>query len=164
MADQLRQQPVIELPRLQYFNRIVTQMQSIQLCVWVIFSFCQSHQVIGGYPIKLCQRRDAERADVLEIVRLIFAEGGAGNACCLGKLFQCQVALCPQIFKPLRDRQFDIHIRAPSRSASHYSTDFYKRGNFRFSHPFSNLLDIREQARFFVKLYLSGGNSTLKIT
>ena len=164
MADQLRQQSVVELPVSQYFNRIITQMQGFQLCVWVIFCFRQSHQVIGGYPVELCQRRDAEWADVLEIVRLIFAEGCTGNPRRLGKLFQCQTALYPQIFEPLWDRQFDIHIRAPFRSASHYSIDFYKRGNFRFSHPFSNLLDIREQTRFFVKLYLSGDDSTLKIT
>ena len=88
MADQLRQQPVVKLSILQHLNRIITQMQGFQLCVWVIFCFRQSHQVIGGYPIELCQRRDAERADVLEIVRLIFAEGSTGNPRRFEKLFQ----------------------------------------------------------------------------
>jgi hypothetical protein len=59
-------------------------------------------------------------------------------------------------------QDYNVHLCAPSHSASYYSTDFYKRGNFRFSHPFSNLLDMREQSRFFVKLYLSRDNSTLK--
>ena len=37
VADQLRQQSVIELARSQYFDCIITQMQSVQLCVWVVF-------------------------------------------------------------------------------------------------------------------------------
>ena len=40
MANQFRQQPVVELTRSQYFDCIITQMQSVQLCVWVIFLFC----------------------------------------------------------------------------------------------------------------------------
>ena len=37
VADQLRQQPVVEFARSQYFDCIITQMQSVQFCVWVIF-------------------------------------------------------------------------------------------------------------------------------
>jgi len=40
VADQLRQQPVVKFARSQYFDCIITQMQSVQLCAWVIFSFC----------------------------------------------------------------------------------------------------------------------------
>ena len=37
VTDQLRQQPVVEFARFQYIDCIITQMQSVQLCVWVIF-------------------------------------------------------------------------------------------------------------------------------
>ena len=76
MADQLRQQSVIELARSQYFDCIITQMQSVQLCVWVIFLFCQPQQVIGGHPVELRQLHHAERADVLEIVGFVFSQRG----------------------------------------------------------------------------------------
>ena len=66
MADQLRQQPVVKFARSQYFDCIITQMQSVQFCVWVIFLFCQPQQVIGGHAVELCQLQHAERADVLE--------------------------------------------------------------------------------------------------
>ena len=76
VADQLRQQSVIELARSQYFDCIITQMQSVQLCVWVIFLFCQPQQVIGGHPVELRQLHHAERADVLEIVGFVFSQRG----------------------------------------------------------------------------------------
>ena len=74
MADQLRQQPVVELTRSQYFDCIITQMQSVQFCVWVIFLFCQPQQVIGGHTVELCQRHHAERTDVFEIVGFVFSK------------------------------------------------------------------------------------------
>ena len=70
------QQSVIELARSQYFDCIITQMQSVQLCVWVIFLFCQPQQVIGGHAVELCQLHHAERADVLEIVGFVFSQRG----------------------------------------------------------------------------------------
>ena len=76
MADQLRQQPVIELARFQHFDCIITQVQSVQLCVWVIFLFCQPQQVIGGHAVELCQLHHTERADVLEIVGFVFSQRG----------------------------------------------------------------------------------------
>ena len=76
MADQLRQQPVVEFARSQYFACIITQMQSVQLCVWVIFLFCQPKQVIGGHAVELCQLYHAERTDVLEIVSFVFSQRG----------------------------------------------------------------------------------------
>jgi hypothetical protein len=51
-------------------------MQSVQLCVWVIFLFCQPQQVIGGHAVELCQLHHAERADVLEIVGFVFSQRG----------------------------------------------------------------------------------------
>ena len=74
VADQLRQQSVVELARSQYFDCIITQMQSVQLCVWVIFLFCQPQQVIGGHTVELCQRHHAERTDVFEIVGFVFSQ------------------------------------------------------------------------------------------
>ena len=76
MADQLRQQPVIELARFQHFDCIITQVQSVQLCVWAIFLFCQPQQVIGGHAVELCQLHHTERADVLEIVGFVFSQRG----------------------------------------------------------------------------------------
>ena len=76
VADQLRQQPVVEFARSQHFDCIITQMQSVQLCVWVIFLFCQPQQVIGGHAVELCQLHHAERADVLEIVGFVFSQRG----------------------------------------------------------------------------------------
>ena len=52
MGGHLTQQPVVDLPAAQQCNHIITQMQSLKLCVWVIFLFRQSQQIIGGHPIK----------------------------------------------------------------------------------------------------------------
>ena len=76
MADQLRQQPVVEFSRFQDFDCIITQMQSVQFCVWVIFLFCQPQQVIGGHAVELRQLHHAERADILEIVGFVFSQRG----------------------------------------------------------------------------------------
>lgn len=65
-------------------------MQSVHLCVWVIFRFCHTQQIVRGHAVELRQRDNAEWADVLEIVCLIFAEGGLGKPGLLRKLFQRQ--------------------------------------------------------------------------
>ena len=39
VADQLRQQPVVKFARSQYFDCIITQMQSVQLCVRTVMQF-----------------------------------------------------------------------------------------------------------------------------
>ena len=67
-------------------------MQSVQFCVWVIFCFCHAQQIVCGHAVELCQRDDAERADVFEIVCLIFAEGGLGKPSLLRELFQRQAS------------------------------------------------------------------------
>ena len=38
-------------------------MQSIQLCVRVIFCFCHAQQIVRGHAVELCQRDNAERAE-----------------------------------------------------------------------------------------------------
>ena len=38
VADQLRQQPVVELARFQYINRSITQMQLMQSCVCLLYT------------------------------------------------------------------------------------------------------------------------------
>ena len=68
VADQLRQQPVVELARFQYINRSITQMQLMQSCVWVIFCFRPSHQIVAGNTVIVRQQQNAVRADVLAII------------------------------------------------------------------------------------------------
>lgn len=43
-------------------------MQIVQVCVWVIFCFRQSQQIVRGHTIVFRQRDDAEGADVLEVI------------------------------------------------------------------------------------------------
>ena len=76
VADQLRQQPVVELARFQYINRSITQMQLMQSCVWVIFCFRPPHQIVAGNTVIVSQHQNAIRADVLAVIRFIFAECG----------------------------------------------------------------------------------------
>ena len=83
MADQLRQQPVVELPGLSILSIASSpKCRAFQLCVWVIFCFCQTPSGNRRIPHRTLQApRIAEGADVLcKFVRLIFAEGGTGNA------------------------------------------------------------------------------------
>ena len=76
------------LSSFQNINRIITQMQSIEFCVWVFFLFCHAQQIIRGYPIELCQRHNAKGANALKIVVFIFAQCQFGKTGLLRKLFQ----------------------------------------------------------------------------
>ena len=122
-------------------------MQSIQLCVWVIFCFCHAQQIVRGHAVELRQRDDAERADVFEIVCLIFAEGGLGKPGLLRKLFQRQAPFHSQILQSLLYGEFYLHGAPLLLSVS-------KRGNLPCFALFSDLLDMRERAHFFAKLFL----------
>ena len=85
-------------------------MQGLKLCVWVIFIFRQSHQVVGGHPVKLCQGCNGKGADVLIVLVLIFAQCGLGKAGLFGQLLQSEVLVYyPQVFQAFCDSQFDIH-------------------------------------------------------
>ena len=94
MADQLRQQPVVELARFQYINRSITQMQLMQSCVWVIFCFRPSHQIVAGNTVIVSQQQNAVRADVLAVIRFIFAKCGFRDTHLGGKLLQRQLLCC----------------------------------------------------------------------
>ena len=122
-------------------------MQSVQLCVRVIFCFRHAQQIVRGHAIELRQRDNTERADVFEIVCLIFAEGGLGKPGLLRKLFQRQAPFHSQILQSLLYGEFYLHGAPLLLSVS-------KRGNLPCFALFSDLLDIRERAHFFVKLYL----------
>ena len=65
-----------------------SQMQSVQFCVRVTFCFCHTRQIVRGHTVELRRRDNAEWADVLEIICLIFAESGLGKPGLLCKLFQ----------------------------------------------------------------------------
>ena len=122
-------------------------MQSVQLCVRVIFCFCHTQQIVRGHAVELCQCDNAERADVLEIVCLIFTEGGLGKPGLLCKLFQCQAPFHSQILQPFLYGEFHLHGVSLLLSVS-------KRGNPPCFALFSYLLDIRERVYFFAKLFL----------
>ena len=59
-----------------YINRSITQMQLMQSCVWVIFCFRPPHQIVAGNTVIVSQHQNAIRADVLAVIRFIFAECG----------------------------------------------------------------------------------------
>ena len=80
VQSQFRQQPVVELSAFQQFNHIITQMQIVQVCVWVIFCFRQPQQIVRGYTVEFRQGDNAEWADILEIIGFIFTQCGFGNA------------------------------------------------------------------------------------
>ena len=109
VQSQLRQQPVVELSAFQKINYVITQMQIMQVCVWVIFCFRQPQQIVRGHAVEFRQRDDAEWADVLEIIGLILAQGGFGNTGFLRKLLQSQVPFHPQILQFLLYSQFGVH-------------------------------------------------------
>ena len=109
VQSQLRQQPVVELSTFQQFNHIITQMQIVQVCIWVIFCFRQPQQIVRGHAIEFCQSDDAEWADVLEIIGFVFSQSGFGNAGFFRKLLQSQVPLHPQILQFLLYCQFCVH-------------------------------------------------------
>ena len=60
----------------EYINRSITQMQLMQSCVWVIFCFRPPHQIVAGNTVIVSQHQNAIRADVLAVIRFIFAECG----------------------------------------------------------------------------------------
>ena len=55
-------------------------MQVKDLCIRVIFLFCQSQQVVGGYTIESGKDSDIKRADVLIIVCFIVSKRGPGQS------------------------------------------------------------------------------------
>ena len=136
MGGNLTQQTVVDRSTFQQRYHLITQMQFVKFCVWVIFLFCQTHEVIGRHAIKFCQRHNAERADVLKVLRLILAQRGLGQSGLPGKLFQSQAALHPQILEPFRNRELCIHFRPSIHSIisvifSIIARPVHKRGKFR---------------------------------
>ena len=73
-----------------YINRSITQMQLMQSCVWVIFCFRPPHQIIAGNTVIVSQQQNAVRADVLAVIRFIFAKRGFRDAHLNSKLLQGQ--------------------------------------------------------------------------
>ncbi len=53
MRGDLTQQAVIDPPACHQLHHIITQVQTGQVCVWVIFYFRDPQQVIRGHPIEL---------------------------------------------------------------------------------------------------------------
>lgn len=58
VGNNLAKQPIVELVAFQNINHIIAQIQFMQNCVWVIFCFCQSQQIVSGYAIEFCQLRN----------------------------------------------------------------------------------------------------------
>ena len=54
-------------------------MQGLNPCVCGIFVFCQPQQIVCRHAVEPCQSHDGKGAYILEILRLIFAEGGFGR-------------------------------------------------------------------------------------
>ena len=114
-------------------------MQSLKLCVWVIFIFGQPQQIVRGYAIEIRQRRDRKRADILVVIGFIFSQCRFGQTGLLRQLFQRQVALLAQVLKPFRDRQLYLHPKSPpdiAFSIIFIITRFHKRGNIRILSAF----------------------------
>ena len=116
VQSQLRQQPVVELSTFQKINHFITQMQIVQVCVWVIFCFRQSQQIVRGHAVVFCQRDDAERADILEVIGFILTQCGFGNAGFFRKLLQSQMPFHSQILQFFLYCQFCIHKSSPRNS------------------------------------------------
>lgn len=51
MQSHLRSQAAVELSTFQKINHFITQMQIVQVCVWVIFCFRQPQQIVCGHTI-----------------------------------------------------------------------------------------------------------------
>ena len=104
MSRQFTKQAVVDLSAAQKFHHSVTQMQSLKLRVWVIFIFGQSHQIISGHSVKLCQCCNRKWTDVFVVIALIFPQCRLRQAGLLCQLFQRQVLIHnPQVFEPFRD-------------------------------------------------------------
>ena len=103
-------QAVVELSAAQKFHHIVTQMQRLKLCVWVIFIFGQPHQIVGGHAVKLCQRCNRKWADVFVVIALIFPQCRLRQTGLFCQLFQRQVLIHhPQVFEPFLNGEFWLH-------------------------------------------------------
>ena len=104
VGSQFAEKPVVDFAAAQKFHHIITQMQRLKFCVWVIFIFRQSHQIVGGHAVKVRQRCNRKRADVLVVIGFIFSQCGFRQAGLFCQLFQRQVLVHhSQVFEPLRD-------------------------------------------------------------
>ncbi len=52
VGSQFAEKPVVDFAAAQKFHHIITQMQRLKFCVWVIFIFRQPHQIVGGHAVK----------------------------------------------------------------------------------------------------------------
>lgn len=55
-------------------------MQRLKFCVWVIFIFRQPHQIVGGHAVKVRQRCNRKRTDVLVVIGFVFSQRGFRQA------------------------------------------------------------------------------------
>ena len=128
MGSQFAEKPVVDFAAAQKFHHIITQMQRLKFCVWVIFIFRQPHQIVGGHTVKVRQRCNRKRADVLVVIGFVFSQRRFRQAGLLRQLFQRQVLVHhPQVFEPLRDCQLCVHPKPPLSLSffsdyTHYST------------------------------------------
>jgi len=67
-------------------------MQSLKLRVWVIFIFRQTHQVVGGHPVKFRQCCDGKGTDVL-FFPFVIPQRRLRQTGLRFQLFQCQVLI-----------------------------------------------------------------------
>lgn len=128
VGSQFAEKPVVDFAAAQKFHHIITQMQRLKFYVWVIFIFRQPHQIVGGHAVKVSQRCNRKRADVLVVIGFVFSQRGFRQAGLLRQLFQRQVLIYhPQVFEPLRDCQLCVHPKPPLSLSffsdyTHYST------------------------------------------
>ena len=128
VGSQFAEKPVVDFAAAQKFHHIITQMQRLKFCVWVIFIFRQPHQIVGGHTVKVRQRCNRKRADVLVVIGFVFSQRRFRQAGLLRQLFQRQVLVHhPQVFEPLRDCQLCVHPKPPLSLSffsdyTHYST------------------------------------------
>ena len=52
VGSQFVEKPVVDFAAAQTFHHIITQMQRLKFCVWVIFIFRQPHQIVGEMCIR----------------------------------------------------------------------------------------------------------------
>ena len=162
MGSQFAEKPVVDFAAAQKFHHIITQMQRLKFCVWVIFIFRQPHQIVGGHAVKVRQRCNRKRADVLVVIGFVFSQRGFRQAGLLRQLFQRQVLVHhPQVFEPLRDCQLCVHPKPPLSLSFSVITPiiarFHKRGNMRISSVFPTFWIYGKGPLFSVNWFLQTG-------
>ena len=108
MIRRFTQQPVVNSTTFQQINSLIVQMQLMKFCVWAIFYFRQTKQIVGGHTVILCQCNNSPMTDNLILNVLVSADCRTGDISSGGNCSLIDTLFTSQIFQTFGDCQLDI--------------------------------------------------------